>query len=341
MIRTILTPIDGSAHAQLAVELGADLAAKYDARLILMHVGAGDEDVPEELFNAAARELKEAEDKGEDTGIPPHPSQRVRVLAWMGKVLLATARRFAEGKGVKTVETIVDLGDPAEKIVHHARDRTADLVVMGSRGWGELTGLVLGSVSHEVLQLAPCSCVTVHRSDAKDDELSTILVPTDGSDQADKAVELASDIAARTGARLTLLYVTRRGPSLQEFRSTVDMDQLSEDTRNELDPERHPIAETISSAIMPPVLSEEAQKEIGEQVLERGRQTAEAKGAAKPNLVLLDGDPARKIAQAAKSEHADLIAMGSRGLTGAKGLLTGSVSYKVTHAAPCSCMVVR
>ncbi|MCP4878263.1 MAG: universal stress protein, partial [Gammaproteobacteria bacterium] len=43
----------------------------------------------------------------------------------------------------------------------------------------------------------------------------------------------------------------------------------------------------------------------------------------------------------AKSEQADLITMGSRGLGGAEGLLSGSVSYKVNHSAPCNCLVVR
>ena len=73
-----------------------------------------------------------------------------------------------------------------------------------------------------------------------------------------------------------------------------------------------------------------------------GRRTAEAKGVQAPNLVLLGGDdPARAILKTAKREQADLIAMGSRGLGGVEGLLSGSVSYKVIHTAPCSCMVVR
>ncbi len=58
-----------------------------------------------------------------------------------------------------------------------------------------------------------------------------------------------------------------------------------------------------------------------------------------PNIA--PGDPARKILQVAKSEQADLIAMGGRGLGGAESLLSGSVSYKVNHDAPCNCLIVR
>jgi nucleotide-binding universal stress UspA family protein len=195
-----------------------------------------------------------------------------------------------------------------------------------------------------VFHLATCSCVTVHHSDEQPalDGIKNILVATDGSEQADKAVELASDIAARYGAKLGLLYVASRGPSLEKLRDSIDMAQLSDSAREELDPERHPIAEHVSSTFIPPVVSKETSKEIGEQVLERGRQSAEAKGLSGPKLMLLDGDdPARAIAGATRHEHVDLIAMGSRGLGGVEGLLTGSVSYKVSHTVPCSCMIIR
>ncbi len=109
--------------------------------------------------------------------------------------------------------------------------------------------------------------------------IKSILVPTDGSNQADKAVELASsDIAAKYGAKLVLLYVMWRGPSLEALRAFGRPGpQLSESARDELDPVQHPIAEHVSSTFIPPIVSKDASKEIGEQVLARGRQTAEAK----------------------------------------------------------------
>ncbi len=343
MIRTIVTPIDGSVHAQMALDMSTDLAARYDAQLVLLNIGVRDDNVPEELYNAASRELKEAESSGQETGVPPHQSQRLRVLGYLGHMLLGNAQQQAQSKGVKRVETVIDLGDAGERILHHAKQRSADLIIMGSRGFGELKGLVLGSVSHKVFHLAPCSCVTVHRKDGQPapEQIKSILVPTDGSDQADKAVDLASDIAAKTEAKLVLMYAMWRGPSLEKLRASIDMDQLSESTREELDPALHPIAEHMSSAFIPPVVSKEALKEIGEQVLARAQKSAEAKGVKVADLVVIDGDPARKIVQTARHEKADLIAMGSRGLGGAEGLLAGSVSYKVNHTAPCSCMVVR
>ncbi|MDH3665009.1 MAG: universal stress protein [Alphaproteobacteria bacterium] len=343
MIRTIVTPIDGSTHAQSALDLSTDLAARYDAQLVLLHVGVRDGNVPEELHETASRELEAAESKGQETGVRPQQSKHLQTLEYMGRMLLRSAQERAEGKGVKRVETVFDVGDASEQILHHAKERAADLIVMGSRGLGELEGLVLGSVSHSVFHLAPCSCVTVNRRDARSplEGIKSILVPTDGSDQADRAVNLASEIAGKYGAKLVLLYAMWRGPSLEQLRASIDMDQLSESAREELDPARHPIAEHISSSFIAPVVSRDTLKEIGELVLARGQQTAEARGVRAPKLLLRDGDPARMIVNIARREHADLIAMGSRGLGGGERLLAGSVSYKVNHTAPCSCMIVR
>ncbi len=304
MIEKIITPIDGSKHAQMALKLGADLAARFDAQLLLLHVGSADEE---------------------------------------GPLLLKSALKQAKDAGVRQVDQVLEQGDPADRILARTMDEAADLIVMGSRGVGALDELLMGSVSHKVFHLAPCSCITVNLDTEAPalEAVKTILVPTDGSREADRAVDLASEIAGKYGANLVLFYAMWRGPSLEQLRSTVDVKQLSESTWAQLDPKRHPIAEHTSSAIIAPVVPREALQEIGEQVLERGRQTALAKGVEDPKVILHDGDPARSILAAAVRENADLIAMGSRGLGGVAGLLGGSVSYKVSHSAPCSCMIVR
>jgi len=343
MLRTIVTPIDGSKHAQLALDLAADLAAKYDARLILINAAVGDEDLSEERFNTASRELRDAERGGQDVGIPTHQSHYVRVIGFLGRSLLEAAKQQAEEKGVKDVEIVTALGGAGEQILHHAERTSADLIVMGSRGFSELKGLVLGSVSQKVLEFAPCPCLTVHHKgdDSGALEFGRILVATDGSAVADRAVELASDIAGRLGATLILQYVMWRGPLLEQLRATVDTHALSQTARDELDPEQHPIAERASSAFFPPVVSKETLTEIGEHVLNRGKLIAESKNVANTELILLDGDPARKIVQTAKHGKVDLVVVGSRGLGAGESLLHGSVSYKVSHSAPCGCMVVR
>ena len=343
MIRTIVTPIDGSQHADMALDLGIDLAARYGAHLILLHVGDGNDDVPEALYATAARELEEVEAGGQETGIPSYQPQYLRGLEYMGQMLLRDARARAEAKGVAQVETAFVKGEAGERIIQIATDRSANLIVMGSRGFGTLKGLVLGSVSNKVFHLAPCSCVTVKRRDAEPalDGVGTILVPTDGSASAGKAVDLAGDIAAKYGARVVLLYAMWRGPSLEQLRNSVDIAALSRRARDELDPARHPIAEHAGAGLFPPLVTTRTFKEIGRQVLESASQAIKTKGAPEPHTVLREGDPARTIVNVAGRRKADLIAMGSRGLGMVEGLFAGSVSYKVNQASRCSCLIVR
>ncbi|NQU72224.1 MAG: universal stress protein, partial [Rhodospirillales bacterium] len=46
-------------------------------------------------------------------------------------------------------------------IIEYAEQHDIDMIVIGSRGLGDLKGMLLGSVSHKVAHLAECSCITV------------------------------------------------------------------------------------------------------------------------------------------------------------------------------------
>jgi nucleotide-binding universal stress UspA family protein len=149
MFHRILVAVDGSEPSSQAIDVACDLAAKYQAKLVLMHVlqQTGGPAVPEEL-----REFAEAE--------------HVRIteaslIDQGGQRILELAKRRAVAAGCGDAEMALEHGDPATRIVGHVRSRNIDLVVMGRRGRGDLAGLLLGSVSHKVSQLAPCACLTV------------------------------------------------------------------------------------------------------------------------------------------------------------------------------------
>ncbi len=343
MIRTVLTPLDGSRHARAALDLSVDLARTYGARLILLHVGMRDGDVPQDIYEAAARELSQAEQQGGPTGIHPHLSEHLRVMEYLGHKLLREAQAAAAERGVETSDSVIDFGDAGERILHHAKHRSADLIVMGSRGYGELEGLFLGSVSHKVFHLAPCSCVTVHRTDGEAgfEGLETIVAATDGSEHAAKSIELASDLAAKYGARLVLLHALRREATTAQLRAAVDPTRLGAEAREELEMAERLVAMGSGAGLLAAPISESTLREIGDGILKQGEEIARSRSVEKLELRLVDEDPARAILAAAQSEKADLIALGSRGLGEVAGLLAGSVSYKVNHAAPCTCLVVR
>jgi len=175
MIKTIVVPTDGSAHAKLAIELAADIAQKFGARLVILHVL---------LRNASEYELealcaenkmpeslaKKFEDLREDylkvvtlyyVAGPTPIIVPDDILMEAGNLLLENARRWAESKGVKEIETHTVDGAPADKIVAVAEKEDADMIVMGNRGLGNVAGLVMGSVSHKVNHLFKRTCVLV------------------------------------------------------------------------------------------------------------------------------------------------------------------------------------
>jgi nucleotide-binding universal stress UspA family protein len=78
-----------------------------------------------------------------------------------GKEIVEKAESEIRVKGVKHFHSAVLLGDPATEIIRYAKENGVDMIVMGSRGEGTLEGLLFGSVSQKVCDLASCTCVTV------------------------------------------------------------------------------------------------------------------------------------------------------------------------------------
>lgn len=174
-MRHILVALDGSDQAEKALDLAVDLASKYDAELVFVHV------LSDKRLSDAERRLAEVEYLDEIAGAAdvagvlkdPDPraiAQRLlhgsgvityRFRQTLGRRLMQSASRRAQQGGVGKVQELIEEGDPAETILRVAGERDADMIVMGSRGLGSAKGLLMGSVSHKVAQLAPCTCVTV------------------------------------------------------------------------------------------------------------------------------------------------------------------------------------
>jgi len=174
MFKKILCPMDGSEHARKALDLAIDIAKKYSAQLIILHVPHRSENIEalqrfaeiEGLTEHANMELDRlramdfrvgvmTEDVMRDAGIS------ARLLIEVGQHIVDQAREHAKGLGLKNVDVRIEGGDPANRILESIVEEKIDCVVMGSRGLGRLKGLFLGSVSHKVTNHAPCTCITV------------------------------------------------------------------------------------------------------------------------------------------------------------------------------------
>lgn len=173
LFKTILTPTDGSAHAALAVTLAGDLAVRYGARLILLHVLTNDStkeglarlgELESITVPSAGRRVAhlEATPQG-PVAIPggaADESERRAALAQAAHDMLDRTKETLRQRGIEEIIPLVQHGDPADRILETARREQADAIVMGSRGLGEIKGMLVGSVSRKVAHDADCACIT-------------------------------------------------------------------------------------------------------------------------------------------------------------------------------------
>jgi len=142
--------------------------------------------------------------------------------------------------------------------------------------------------------------------------MKKILVPIDGSESADKALNLALDIARKYKAEVEILHVI----------PPISVPVTPYPTIGE------------SPALSPGWVEDYYMKakEESQKMLSEAKKSAKAKGGGlKITSKLGDGRPSDVIVAEAESENFDLIVMGSRGLGGIKEFILGSVSNQVVH----------
>ena len=179
--------------------------------------------------------------------------------------------------------------------------------------------------------------------------MQTILVPTDGSGPADKAIELACDLAARHDARICLLHVLLRDKEPEDLRKLAAAAEIDAGLQDALasaaaaPPDPSVPAAVLAmdpTAVAHPVPTEVLQA-LGRKVLEAAERGVMLRGVDRVSQALEDGEAAQCIVEAAARERADTIVMGHRGLGDIEGITLGSVSNRVSHLAACTVIMIR
>ncbi|WP_228281749.1 universal stress protein [Rubrobacter marinus] len=211
------------------------------------------------------------------------------------------------------------VGRPDKEIVRLAEELGAELVVLGSRGFGTIRRALLGSVSTSVVRLAHCPVLVVRGDEVaeQDRAFTKILLAVDGSEESRAAADAAAEISEATAAELHLLFVMETAPL------------------NPYAPYLGPEAWEVSADVL------EKRNEKMRAFLRREAERVEAKGIEVEEAHLTSGVPAKEIVGAAEELGADLVVLGSRGLGAVKRALLGSVSDSVVCHAHCPVLVVR
>ncbi len=138
-LKKILIAVDDSPFAQRAAQVGIEVANALNAEVAFVHV-----------FDASAM----------PAGAWGFPADRISAMSELeGKRLLAKVREglpLQTGSAAAPLREFLESGSAADSIVEVAKKWHADLIVMGSHGRGKVTGILMGSVSQDVLRNAPC-----------------------------------------------------------------------------------------------------------------------------------------------------------------------------------------
>lgn len=285
----IVVGIDGSTSARTAVEWGAREAALRKTSLLLVHAcdaPAVNPRSPVSLPRVYADALREY---GDD---------------WLREARIAASAAAPEIE----VHTATEDGHPAEVLINAAA--SAQLIVLGSRGLGGFSSLLIGSIAVAVASHAPCPVVVVRGAESGATAQDPVVVGVDGSEPSDRALGFAFEAAALRGAPLVAVRAWTYA-TIEVGWPAVPM-QISDD--DIADNERRLLDESLAPW-----------QEKYPEVAAEGR--------------VVRGRPVRALLS--EGEHAQLLVVGSRGRGAMAGLGLGSVSQGVLHHADRPVAIVR
>jgi len=277
----IIVATDFSAHSDTAIHHGIRIARATGAELRIIHV------------------LEAPADEG---------ALHAAVDRWHADTEGRLARQVEPYTADDTdmTQEIVDAPSVVEGLQSIANTYHADLLIVGSRGLTGLKQILLGSAARRALRTVETH-VMVARGDAPATSYQRVLIPTDFSVPAEKALQLALALAA-PDARFDLVHFW----SVPEAARGDEYSDL--------------VIGTLAASV----------KKRGQKLLESFLQDA-------PNATFspIQASPERGIAERLESGDYDLVVVGSYGRSKLRRWLLGSVAEATARIAPCAVAVAR
>lgn len=293
----LLVPLDGSPMAEAALPVAIGLARALSGRVTLLHIQ--ERSAPRTVHGQ------------------PHlqdPSSAEQYLAQVA------ARWATEGLALDWHVHPVKEGDVAQSIVDHAVEIGADLIVLTTHGSGGLRDFLFGSIAQQVLRRGRTPTLIVRPSAsslAQPYQVRAILVPLDGTPEAESALGFAREIALVTGAKLILASVV---PTL----GTATGDLAVSAT----------FSPTATAAVLD--LSEaDARRYLAEQASRLRSEGIETE------IAVRRGATAPQLAAIADQSQVNLIVLATHGRAGLEGTFNGSLAPRLLGAFRQPVLLIR
>lgn len=310
----ILLAVDGSSYSNMATEMVSALRPPDKTEVAILTV------VPEATFIGgitldAIRGTGQARKKAREE----QQQKATELLQRMAQTL---------GEGKLRAETMVRWGNPAEVILQEAEKRNTSLIVMGAKGLTDPLSFHLGSAALKIMKYANASVLLVRpktatvtqepRKKGKTATLNRVLLATDGSKYADAVVQFLLDFPLPR--QNEVIVITALQSHLETCMKTPTLDfRTNQELLSRLQTAEEAGARKITG-------------KVEKQFKEKGYKTAS---------VVVRGGAGECILAAAREYNPDIIAVGSRGLTGIELFFLGSVAERITRYANCSVLIGR
>lgn len=299
MFESILVPLDGSAFAEAALAPATSVAARGSGSLELVMV---QDPVPAYGYGALEEQPQ----------------------AWRAEYLAAVEEEFGPRIDDRIEYTLL-VGSVTEELERHGDETDPDLMVLATHGRGPFSRFWLGSVADHLVRHSsyPVLLVRPEEGEGEGPEITAdeetrfqqILIPLDGSEEAETILDVATSFGELYDARYTLTRVV------------------------------HYPAEVVSS-YMPDTVH------ISEEIVETGKEEARAyleavaaklrdAGHSVSIDVQVDVHPASGIQRSAEETGADLVALATHGRGGVERTLVGSVADKLIRSTHLPTLVIR
>ncbi|MDQ4073234.1 MAG: universal stress protein [Thermoproteota archaeon] len=314
-LQNILVPYDGTDDSENAILEGAKLALFFKSKIIILFV------IEEKYFSNPYSDLKP------DSSFEQKKEELINMIESNISEIIKRKLQELREKGLDA-KYVMETGQPTEIILNLAKNKKADMIVMGRKGLRRLGRIkAIGSVSRSIAENADIPIMMV--SDSLKNTYERVLVPYDiqNPNSSNNALDIALSFKDNNnGCTITVLHIVPEPPiphTISKILSTSIIKGKKKSLEDHFK-DRYPEAK------------ERANKIIKEMINVRYKEEK------KISIKISYGAIAERVIEFAEQENIDLLVMGTNPLKGISKIASlGSISRQVAESVSCPIILVK